>query len=230
MAYETIVRLLKAEPDNKINDLVRNAQETLDGHGNRTWLVWAKVRLMPETMWKVEEEIAEAVHVEKEHRETADREAREVEEHRRREREDAQVAKANEERERKRKELLERLMNGELDADTFQAATEALDKRNDAEEPQETREDKEHVANVGEGVKDNRDDENAGEPEVTVAEKDNDDDLAIVGERRAGKQKRTEMVGNLQDVAGKVRKLCGLSLQRFADVLDAFRSATGVLL
>jgi hypothetical protein len=82
MAYETIARLLKAEPDKEIKDLVCNAQEMLDGRGDRSWLVWAKVRLMPETTRKAQEEEAEAAHVEKERRETADHEAREVEEHR----------------------------------------------------------------------------------------------------------------------------------------------------
>jgi hypothetical protein len=72
-------------------------------------------------------------------------------------------------------------MNGELDVDAFQAATEALDKGNDAEEPQEMQEGKGHVANAGEGVKGDGDDEDVGEPEVAM-EKNNDDDLAIMGE------------------------------------------------
>jgi hypothetical protein len=173
--------LLKAEPDEEINDLVRDAQETLDGCGDQSWLVWAKARLMPEMTRKVREEEEEAARIEKERRETAEREAREVEERRQREREDVRVAKANEECERKCKELLGRLMDGSLDADAFQAATEALDEGNDAEEPQETREGEGHVANAGEGVKDNGDDEDVGEPEVAT-EKNDDDDLAIVWE------------------------------------------------
>jgi hypothetical protein len=79
-------------------------------------------------------------------------------------------------------------MVGDLNVDTFQAATEALDKRNYAEEPQETREDEGHVANAREGAKGDGDDEDVGEPEVAT-EKNNNDDLTIVGERRTGKPK-----------------------------------------
>jgi hypothetical protein len=170
---------------------------------------------MPATTQKVEEEMAEAVRVEKECWEAADRETREAEECRKQECEDAQVAKVNEECKRQRKALLEQLMDGELDADTFQVATEVLDKGNNAEEPQETREDGEYVTNAGEGVKDNGDNEDAGEVEVMVAEKDNDNDLAIVGERRTGKRKWTETIGSLLDVVGKVRGLCDSSLLIF---------------
>jgi hypothetical protein len=69
-------------------------------------------------------------------------------------------------------------MDGMIDADTFQIATETLDKENDDGKPQETQDDAEHVGNTGEGAKDNGD---AGEPEVSVTNED-DDDLAVVGE------------------------------------------------
>jgi hypothetical protein len=80
MAYETIARLLKAEPDEEINDLVRDAQETLDGRGDRSWLVWVKERLMPETTRKVCEEAEEAARIKRERQEIVEREVKEVEE------------------------------------------------------------------------------------------------------------------------------------------------------
>jgi hypothetical protein len=76
--YEKIARMTKTPADDEIEAIVTKAQQTFDGMNDRTWLPWAGMRLMPEMTRKAQEEEEEAVCVQKEHRETADRKAREV--------------------------------------------------------------------------------------------------------------------------------------------------------
>jgi hypothetical protein len=186
--------------DPEVESLIAEAQETLDGKGERSWLEWARERLMPETTRKVREEAEEAVRIKRKHWEIVEREVKEAAKQLECKREEKQVAERNIEREQRRKVLLDQLMDRTIDADTFQIATEALDKENDDGTLQETQDDAEHAGNVGEGAKDNGD---AGEPEVSVANED-DNDLAIMGEQCAGKRKQTETMGKMRTVSGKV--------------------------
>jgi hypothetical protein len=102
------------------------------------------------------------------------------------EREEARVtaeAEAEAEKERQQGELMTQLMDGEVDEETFQRHLEALDGKEDEKDDVETLE---------------------GEPEVTVVDGDEDDRLTIVGEVRVAKRKRTETMGRLREVNGKV--------------------------
>jgi hypothetical protein len=161
--------------------------------------------LMPETAKVVRDEETEAARIaeeeaariEAEQRETADREAREEEERRERERE-----AANAEQDARRQEMRERLMDsfmeGKIDKRAFAAATRRLDGASEVVEG-----DEDGDAAMGDATAGTGNDE--GEPEVATDKGDDDDVVAVVGERRAEKRKRTETIGGLREVSGKVR-------------------------
>jgi hypothetical protein len=107
---------------------------------------------MPETMRKVEEENAEAAHVEKECQKTAECKAWEKVD---RERVEVRVAaKAAKEVEQDvfRADMLERLMNREMNEEEFAEAMATLDKESEEENPQEVRKDSGDNGDIGEPV------------------------------------------------------------------------------
>jgi hypothetical protein len=64
--YKKVMKMAKTPVDDEIEALVSEAQQTFNRLNERAWLLWAGARLMLGMMRKVEEEEAEAAHVEKE--------------------------------------------------------------------------------------------------------------------------------------------------------------------